>query len=39
MMRLRIKLLIFMRLTVEWDSLMRLYDWSIPYTYPLDKYY
>ena len=32
MVRLRIMLLIFMRLTAGRDNLVRLYDWDIPYT-------
>ena len=34
-MRLRIRLLIFIRLTAHRDNLMRLYSCSIPYKYPL----
>ena len=35
MVRLRIRLLIFMRLTAERHNLMRLYSWSLPNTCPL----
>ena len=34
-LRLRIRILIFMRLTTERDNLIRLYDCSIPYVCPL----
>ena len=32
--RSRIRLLIFIRLTTERDNLMRLYAWSLPYRFP-----
>ena len=34
LVRLRFRLLIFMRLTAEMENPMRLYGWSIPYTSP-----
>ena len=39
MVRLRIRVLIFMRLTAEWDNIVRLYGLSIPYKCPpLDRH-
>ena len=34
LVRLQIKLLIFMKIVAERDNLMRLYGWNIPYTWP-----